>query len=62
MDAAKVKPQAPVQPAARANPRPAPSEHAQNRQAEPKPVQEAKPKPTVNGQGQTIGQRLNVTA
>jgi hypothetical protein len=62
MDAAKVKSQTPVQPAMRANSKPAPNEQAQNRQAEPKPVQEAKPRPTVNSQGQTIGKRLNVTA
>jgi hypothetical protein len=34
----------------------------QAKAAESKPVQEAKPRPNVNGQGQTIGTRLSVTA
>ena len=62
MDAAKVKAQAPVQPAVRPNAKPAAYAQNNNRQAESKPPQESKPRPTVNGQGQTIGKRLNVTA
>jgi hypothetical protein len=34
----------------------------QKKVAESKPPQESRPGPTVNGQGQTIGTRLSVTA
>jgi len=67
MDVSTVKKQTPVQPTQA----PKRTEAAQQQQknaesrpktAESKPPQEAKPRPTVNGQGQHIGGRLSVTA
>lgn len=66
MDASKVKAQPPVQ----AVQAPKRTEQTQKSAAvesnakppENKPAQEAKPRPTINAQGQRIGERLSVTA
>jgi hypothetical protein len=67
MDASKVKSQPPVQ-AVNTVKKPEAAKQAAQTQAKPKeapkaqPVQEAKPRPTINNQGQRIGGRLSVTA
>jgi hypothetical protein len=61
MDASKVKAQAPVQ-TSKPPVQQSRSASVQARPPEVKQVQEQKPRPTVNSQGQTIGRRLNVTA
>jgi hypothetical protein len=67
MDASKVKSQPPVQAVSTVK-KPEAAKRAAEAEAKPKeapkaqPLQETKPRPTINNQGQRIGGRLSLTA